>query len=196
MSAHQLLAREVLDLVDDEPLAADHPAAAHEEHLHRGLELVVDEADHVEVLRPLGHHLLLLDGLAHSRQAVAEPGRLLELERRGRLGHAGLELLDHRVGVAVEEVEELLHEHVVVGLRRSPPRTGRSTARCGTAGTADRAAGAGRTCCRSRSATGRCAAAGRASRGWRRRGRRARSSGRPCACGPASPWAAATRRRG
>ena len=31
-----------------------------------------------------------------------------------------------------------------------------------------------------------CAAAGRASRGWRRRGRRARSSGRPCACGPAS----------
>ena len=88
------------------------------------------------------------------------------------------------VGVAVEE-------------RRAGPRPARrrlaldlpdaraaSTSRCGTAGRAGPACGAARACCRSRCGWGRCAAAGRGSRGWRRRGRRARSSGPPCALAP------------
>ena len=54
----QLAGGEVLDLVDDEALAPDHPARAHVEDLHRRLELVVGEADHVEVLVAVGHHLL------------------------------------------------------------------------------------------------------------------------------------------
>ena len=90
--------------------------------------------------------------------------------------------------------EEGLDVLVVLLLGRPRRRTARSTSRCGTAGTAARGAGAGRTCCPSTSATGTCAAAGRGSPGWRRRGRRARSSGRPCACGPASPSGGATRR--
>jgi hypothetical protein len=49
---------EVLHLVEDEALAAHHPALAHVEHLHGGLELVVGHADHVEVLAAVGHHLL------------------------------------------------------------------------------------------------------------------------------------------
>ena len=40
--------------------------------------LVVGDAQHVEVLRALRHHLLLLDGLLDARQPVPEPGRLLD----------------------------------------------------------------------------------------------------------------------
>ena len=112
--AHQLRRGEVLDLVDDEALAADDPALAHEEHLDGGLELVVGDAEHVEVLRALGHHLLLLDRLLHAGEPVAQPGGLLELELAGRLVHAGLELLHDRVGVAVEELEQRLDVLVVL----------------------------------------------------------------------------------
>ena len=55
---------EVLRLVDHEPAATEHLALADVEHLDGGLEVVVGEADHVEVLGPLPHHLLPLDGLA------------------------------------------------------------------------------------------------------------------------------------
>ena len=76
----ELAGREVLDLVDDEPLAADHPALADEEHLDRGLEVVLGQPDHVEVLAAVPHHLLLGDGLAHALEPIPDPGRLLELQ--------------------------------------------------------------------------------------------------------------------
>ena len=49
-------------------------------------------------------------------EPVAQPGGLLELELAGRLVHPRLELLHDRVGVAVEELEQLLD---VLG--RTPP---------------------------------------------------------------------------
>src|ERR687892_448865 len=52
------------------PLAAPHAAPPHEEHLHRRLEVVLGDADDVEVLVALGHDLLALDGLAHAGQSV------------------------------------------------------------------------------------------------------------------------------
>ena len=82
---------ELLDLVEHEPLAAHHPALAHVEHLHRRLELVLGDADHVEVLVLVGDHLLLRDRLAHRIEAVAEPGGPLELELGRRSAHLGLE---------------------------------------------------------------------------------------------------------
>ena len=63
--------RELLDLVEHEALAPDHPALAHEEHLHRRLEIVVGDADHVDVLVLVGDHLLLGDRLLHGDQAIA-----------------------------------------------------------------------------------------------------------------------------
>ena len=84
------------------------------EHLHGRFELVVGEADHVEVFVPVSHHLLTLDGFAHRHQPVPQPGRLLELQLVGGLAHLRLEPLDDGVGVAVEEVEELTDERVVV----------------------------------------------------------------------------------
>src|SRR4029453_5759070 len=61
---------EVLDLVDDEPLAADPPALSHVDPLHAGPKLVLSQADDVEVLRLVGHHLLALDHLPDGGQPV------------------------------------------------------------------------------------------------------------------------------
>ena len=108
MRADQLRPGQVLDLVDDEALAPDDPALAHEEDLDRGLELVVGDADHVEVLVAVGHHLLLLDGLAHRREPVAQAGGPLELELVGGApASPASSRLTTGVGVAVEELEQL-----------------------------------------------------------------------------------------
>ena len=138
----QAAGAELFDLVDHEALAPDDPALAHVEDLHRGLEVVVGEADHVDVFAALGDHLLLLDRPMHGRQPVADACRPLVLHRVRRGAHLGVEPLDDLVGVAVEEVAQLVDELAVVGRRRSRRRTGRCTSRCGTAGTAGRAAGA------------------------------------------------------
>ena len=47
-------------------------------------------------------------------ETVAEASGLLELELAGRLVHAGLELLHHRVGVPVEELQQGVHVLVVL----------------------------------------------------------------------------------
>ena len=83
---------EVLDLVDDEALAPDDPTPPHVEHLDGGFQLVLGQREAVEVLGPLGDHLLFFDGLAHRGEAVPHPGRQLELEVGGRLAHLRLEL--------------------------------------------------------------------------------------------------------
>jgi hypothetical protein len=49
------------------------------EDLHRRLERVLGDADHVEVLGPLGHHLLGLGRLVGHGDAVAQAGGPLEL---------------------------------------------------------------------------------------------------------------------
>ena len=71
----------VLDLVDDEALAADDPTLAHVEDLHCRFEVVVGEADHVDVFASLGDHLLLLDRPVHRSQPVADARRPLVLQR-------------------------------------------------------------------------------------------------------------------
>ena len=186
--------RQIFDLVDDETLAPDHAALAHEEDLHRGLELVVGDADHVDVLVAVAHDLLFLDGPAHTGQPVAQAGRLFELHAVRRGEHLLLETLDDLVGVAVEERQQLVDQHLVGGMVRSRRRTAPHTSRCGRADTDVRAVRDARTCDRCRCGSGRCAATSRASHGWRRRGRMVRSSARPSSSHPASPWRAATLR--
>ena len=111
--ADELCGRQVLGLVEYESLAPDDPALPDEEHLHGRFEIVVGETDHVEVLVAIGHHLLTLDRLAHRCEAVANARRPLELECVRRFAHLGLEPLHDRVGLTVEELEELGDEPVV-----------------------------------------------------------------------------------
>ena len=110
----ELGAREVFDLVDDQPLAPDHAALPHEEHLHRCFELVFDDADGVVVLFLGVDHLLALDRLAHRHDLVAQPRRALELERVARLVHLLVEPVEDRRGVTVEELEQLADQAVVL----------------------------------------------------------------------------------
>ena len=105
--------RELLDLVEHEALASDHAALAHVEHLHRRLEIVVGDADHVDVLVLVGDHLLLGDRLLHGDQTVAQARRTLELELGGGALHLRLEPMDDLVGVAGEEVAQLADELAV-----------------------------------------------------------------------------------
>ncbi len=111
----QLGPGEVLDLVDDEPLAPHHPPPADVEHLDSGFQLVLGDAEAVQVLGPFGDHLLLLDGLAHRAEAVAEAGGALELQMVRGLLHLVLQPAQHGLAVAVEELEQLLHQGGVVG---------------------------------------------------------------------------------
>ncbi len=110
----QLRLREVFDLVDHQRLAADDAALSHEEDLHRGLELVVDHPDGVVVLFLGVDHLLALDGLGDRDDLVAEARGALELQRVARLVHVLVEPVEDRRGVAVEELEQLVDETVVL----------------------------------------------------------------------------------
>ena len=119
----QLLARELLDAVDDPPLAAEHPAPSHHEHLKRGLEIVVGHADHVDALGAIEHHLLGFEGAPRGAELVAELRRLLVLLALGRLVHLAVETLHHRLRVAGEEVGERV-DVGAVGLVRDPAHLG------------------------------------------------------------------------
>ncbi len=168
------------------PLRPTHPALADVEDLHRGLELVLGDADHVEVLAAIGHHLLLLDRLAAPRRDGRGGGppartrgrspppacrrrggrRSRRCHRRGT-SHSSftscavrhlLDLADARAGALLDVEQQARPAETLVLVELG------------------RAAGADREA----TATG-----GRGCRGWRRRGRTGRSSGCPCACGRA-----------
>jgi hypothetical protein len=115
--AHELGTGHLLDLVDDETLASDHAPMTHVEDLHGGFELVVDYADRVEVVGLLGDQLLLVDGPSDTVETVPDTGRELELQGLRRVGHLRLKTLHQRVGLAVEEVDEVSHQSVVGGFR-------------------------------------------------------------------------------
>ena len=187
--------REVLDLVEDEAVAPDDTTAADVEDLHRRLELVVGEADDVDVLVAVGDDLLALDRAAHGAEAVAQPGRLLELEVRGRLAHLLVEALDDRRRVAVEELAQLLDELAVGDLvdladtrpgalldveQQARPAEALVLLELRRAARADRE--------RAQQLVERLADGVGV-------GVRARSSGSPCACARASPAPAGTARR-
>ncbi len=85
-----------------------------------GLQLVLDQAEAVEVLGPLGDHLLLLDGLADRGEPVAQPAGPLVLQAVGGLVHLRLEPLDDRLGVAVEERHQVADQFLVGRLVDGP----------------------------------------------------------------------------
>ena len=115
-SIDQTTGAECFDLVDDESLATDDPTLAHVEDLHRRFEIVVGEADHVDVFAAFGNHLLLLDRPVHRGEPVAHACGPLVLHRIGSRPHLRVESLHDLVGVTVEEVAQLRHQLPVVGL--------------------------------------------------------------------------------
>ena len=131
-------------LSSDEALAPDHPAPAHEEHLDRGLELVVGDADHVDVLVAVGHHLLLARWPCAPRRAgpAGGPPARTPARRPPRASRASRRLTIASVSPSRKSISSWTSSHVLV-VRRSRRRTARSTSRCGTAGTAGRGGGAG-----------------------------------------------------
>ena len=112
--ADQFPRQKVLDTVHDEALAADHPAPAHVENLHRCLEVVARQAEHVDILVAGPDHLLALGHLADASEPVTPAGRRLVLETgRGRLhlgDQAGLDL----VRVSAEDPAQVGDDSVVV----------------------------------------------------------------------------------
>ena len=94
-------------------LAAD-PAAAHVEDLHRDLERVLGEGDHVDVGAVAEHHRLLLERALHRAEVVAQPGRLLEVLAVGGGVHLPLDPPDERPGLAGHEVTEVVDDLAVV----------------------------------------------------------------------------------
>ncbi len=189
------LCRQLLDLVDHEAAATHHPTPANEEHEDEGLEIVVCDADHIDVLVAVGNHLLFGDRLVDRGDPVSDSRCLFELEGLGRRVHLGPELRRARSRCHRREI----------GTDRRPSRrtrpcrphrhTGQSTSRCGREGRACRSSDADRTCCWCRCEPGTSAAADRACRGWHTHGRTGRNSGCPSASCLASPGDVAIRRR-
>ena len=68
---HELGPREVLHLLGHEAAVTDDATPPHAEDLHRRLQRVLGQADHVEVLGAVGDHLLGLGRLVHRGDAVA-----------------------------------------------------------------------------------------------------------------------------
>ena len=104
---------ERFDLVHNEAALAHHPPLAHEEQLDGRLELIVADADDVEVLVPGPGKLLLLDRTPHASQAVPQPRSELELQFRRCLSHALFEIIDNVLGVPLEETDQIPHKPVV-----------------------------------------------------------------------------------
>ncbi len=180
---------EVLDLLDDPARAALAPdLAAHVEHLHGGLELVLRQGEDVRVGGVRQHHGGLLQGARERRDVVTQPRGPLEVELGGCRLHLLLEPSRVLGGRTAHEVAEVLGQLAVL-LGASPARrTGPSTCRCTRGGMDGRSAW---RCGRRRPSTcgrGTPAASGRPSRGSPTRGRRARSTACPCAWRPRITW--------
>ena len=130
--------REVLDLVEHEPLATDDAAPPDVEDLHRRLQLVVGEADDS---RSSLRSATICWRSIERRTAPRRSRRRAPSRTPGprRLAHLLVEALDDRGRVTLEELAELLDEFPMRA-RRSRRRKVPSTSRCGTAGTGGRGA--------------------------------------------------------
>ena len=118
--ADELCGCERLHLLDDETVTTDDTSTADVKDLHGSGELVFGDREGVKVFRSVGHHLLALDREADRGQTVTQARRPLELELGRRLSHLGLEAVDDRLGIAVEELHQLRHELAVLrGLGRA-----------------------------------------------------------------------------
>src|SRR5260370_256648 len=102
---------------------AGYPGVAQVEALDGGLELGLDQTDHVAVRAVGQHDGLLLQRALQGLQVIAQPRRPLELLGLRRLVHRGLESLRELAGLAGDEVAEFLGELPVI-VRADPAHAG------------------------------------------------------------------------
>ena len=101
-------------LFDDPAALTAHPAAADMEHLHRRLEFVVGERDHVGVGTVAEHHGLFLHRPLQRAQVVTKARRPLEIELFGRGVHLLFQFAREPVGFARQEVAEVRDDLAVL----------------------------------------------------------------------------------
>ncbi len=94
------------------------------EHLHRGLQLVLRQGEHVRVRGVREHDRVALQGALQGTEVVAQPGRPLEVELGGGGAHLRLQTSGEALGVAGEEVGDVVDELPVL-LGAHPPDAGR-----------------------------------------------------------------------
>ena len=100
-----------------EVFSSDQSAAAHHQDLDDGVAglRVLGDGDDVFVVVVNADYFLLVDDALGGFDAVAVDGGELEVEAAGGVMHPGLQLGDHFIGVAVEEVDELSDAFAVFG---------------------------------------------------------------------------------
>ena len=129
---------EVLHPVGDPAALAADAAGPDVEDLHRDLERVLGERDHVGVGAVTEDDGLLLQRLVERAEVVAQPGGLLVVLGRRRGVHLPLDALDERVGATAHEVGEVLGDPaVLVGVDPAHARGGALVDVAEQAGTAD-----------------------------------------------------------
>src|SRR5579883_857889 len=112
---HHLRRAAVARALQDEVFAPDQLAGAEEEYLGAGLVVAARQRDHVLVVLPLGRDdALLLQNALHRLDAVADAGRLLEVEIFRRLLHLLLQLLQHLVVLAFQKEDHLLDDGIIL----------------------------------------------------------------------------------
>jgi hypothetical protein len=100
-----------------ERVAVDHLAAAQREDLHHAAVAVERQPEHVHGADCSLVRRLPLREVADREETIADPRRLLEPLVRGRASHPFLELVEDRVGVARQELDDALDDRCVVLLR-------------------------------------------------------------------------------
>src|SRR5699024_4219270 len=111
---------EIFDFVDDKALTTHDPPPPNVEHLNRGLQLVIGDTEHVEIITRISDHVLAFDDSIHRRQAIANPRGTFELQVRGRVAHLLVQALQNIGCVAVEEADEGSDVLVIIGLLDRP----------------------------------------------------------------------------
>ena len=115
------------DPLEEERLAPEEPALAHEEELHARLRPLPHHPHHVLVLLLGGDHLLPLPHRVERLHPVAQGRRPLELHLLRRGLHLAGELGREVVALALEEALHVL-DRLGVALRGLPSRAGRVAA--------------------------------------------------------------------
>ena len=111
----------------------DHPAArapdapaAHVDNVHRSVQVVADEREHVSIRAIVEHDRVALQHRAQRLDIVAQLRRTLEVELHGGLTHLLLQVTDHRACAPLHELTQALRELAVLLHGNAPHTRGRA----------------------------------------------------------------------
>ena len=100
----------VTGLFDNPATLPTHSPAANVEHLHGGFQFVIGERHHIGVGAVAEHHGLLFQRALQRGDVIPQPRRPLEVQFRGSLIHLLLHVAGQPVGLAREEITEVIDD--------------------------------------------------------------------------------------